>query len=525
MSAAGGRTPNKAYRLYVGLGTAGPVRAGSECALLVLGPPRSGKTTSIVVPNVLGAPGAVVSTSTKPDVVFATVAARSARGTCWLFDPSGSMAPPPGTKALRWSPVGGCEDWDAAAARAHAPASAARPGGGLIDANHWVERAEALLGPLLHAAALNAGGLRAVVSWTLSRDLAEPLGVLEANRATLARSSLAGVAHTEERERSGILSTAAGILSPYRCKATLDAAGAPNFDPRAFVRSADTVYICAPATAQDQLAPLVVALIEQVRSATYARASREMPVVFALDEVATIAPLPTLPAMVAEGGGQGALTLACLQDLSQARARWGVAAEGFLSLFGAKVVLPGIGDRATLELISALAGEADVTQRSVSRPLGWAAVWANNGGRAYRTSTTSMTRRPRLPVDAVARGKPGHGLLIAGSAAPCWVKLTAYFGHSPWRELAAGKRPQPFDTARPSGTKSPTDWLRRWKVPTKWQPWMVVALVVVLVAAATDSVFRAELANLILNLGLLVALAAWVRRRWRRWTRGWGRRP
>jgi len=467
----------------------------------------------------------VVSTSTKPDVLSATVAARSARGTCWLFDPSGSMAPPPGTKALRWSPVGGCEDWDAAAARAHALAGAARPGGGLVDANHWVERAEAVLGPLLHAAALSDGGLGAVVSWTLSRDLAQPLAILEAQHATLAGASLAGVAHTEERERSGILSTAAGILSPYRCQATLDAGCAPNFDPGAFVESADTVYICAPATAQDQLAPLVVALIEQIRSATYARASGKMPVVFALDEVATIAPLPTLPAMVAEGGGQGVLTLACLQDLSQARARWGVAAEGFLSLFGAKVILPGIGDRATLELVCALAGEMDVTQRSVSRPDGWGAVWANNGGRPYRTSTTSVTTRHRLPVDAVARGRPGHALLIAGSAAPCWVRLTACFQHSPWKELAAGLPPQPFATDRPSAKNPITDWLGHRKVPAKWQPWLVAAVVVVLVVAGTDAAFRAQLASVVIQLGLLVAVVAWLRRRWRRLTRSWGKRP
>ena len=78
------------------------------------------------------------------------------------------------------------------------------------------------------------------------------------------------------------------------------------------------------------------------------------PVVLALDEVANIAPIPDLPAMVSEGGGQGLLTLACLQDLSQARGRWGSAAEGFLSLFGTTVVLPGIGDVRTLEALSAL---------------------------------------------------------------------------------------------------------------------------------------------------------------------------
>ncbi|MGA3221318.1 MAG: hypothetical protein ABSE77_19970 [Acidimicrobiales bacterium] len=41
--------------------------------------------------------------------------------------------------------------------------------------------------------------------------------------------------------------------------------------------------------------------------------------------------------------------MACLQDLSQARARAGAAADGFFSLFGAKVLLPGIGDLRTLE--------------------------------------------------------------------------------------------------------------------------------------------------------------------------------
>ena len=47
------------------------------------------------------------------------------------------------------------------------------------------------------------------------------------------------------------------------------------------------------------------------------------PTLLALDEVANIAPIPDLPAMVSEGAGQGLLVLACLQDLSQARVRWG----------------------------------------------------------------------------------------------------------------------------------------------------------------------------------------------------------
>jgi len=88
-------------------------------------------------------------------------------------------------------------------------------------------------------------------------------------------------------------------------------------------------------------------------------------VLFALDEVANIAPLPALPALASEGGGQGLITLACLQDLSQARERWGQAAEGLFTLFGVKVILPGVADHRTLALISALGGQVEVPTTTV----------------------------------------------------------------------------------------------------------------------------------------------------------------
>ena len=80
---------------------------------------------------------------------------------------------------------------------------------------------------------------------------------------------------------------------------------------------------------------------------------------FALDEVANIAPLGELPQIASEGGGQGLTLLAALQDLSQARARWGKAADGFLTLFGTKLMLPGIADTNTLEAVSTMLGEYD----------------------------------------------------------------------------------------------------------------------------------------------------------------------
>jgi type IV secretory pathway TraG/TraD family ATPase VirD4 len=398
--------------------------AGTETATLIIGPPRSGKTSALVIPTVLDAPAAVVSTSTKPDVLMATAWRRIDFGRAFVFDPSGSVSLPRWVTRLRWSPVVGCETFDHAVAMAHALAQAARPGASLTESAHWVERAEALLAPLLFAAALGGQSIASLCQWVLARDLREPQAVITAAGHELAGAILMGVAATDERERSGIFSTAAGLLSAYRSDAVLESARTPNFDPVAFAASSDTLYICAPSQVQDQLAPLVVALLEAIRAATFARPTDAAPVVFALDEVANIAPLASLPALAAEGGGHGLVTLACLQDLSQARFRWGEVAEGFLTLFGAKVILPGIADYRTLQLISALAGDHDVETTTIGRTVG-------NYGRIRPSVSVSKVRRPRLPVDAIARGTPGHGLLISGTQM-AEVRLRPWWQHAYW---------------------------------------------------------------------------------------------
>jgi type IV secretory pathway TraG/TraD family ATPase VirD4 len=402
--------------------------------MLVVGPPRSGKTSCLMVPGVLDAPAAVVSTSTKGDVLEATVFRRYALGNCFVFDPTGSTPLPPGAYPLRWSPVVGCDTFESSVSMAHALGSAARPGSALGESAHWVERAEGLLAPLLFAANWANRDMASVCRWVLGRDLREPLAALEDSGHEMAQVVLAGVLATEDRERSGIFSTTAGLLGVYRSEAALATTVDPNFDPGAFARSSDSLYVCAPAHAQERLAPIVVALLEQIRSAVYARPQGAAPVVFALDEVASIAPLPSLPALAAEGGGQGLITVACLQDLSQARARWGEVAEGFFSLFNTKVVLPGIGDYDTLKLISALAGDVHVPTRSVNVPQrGWSTLIS---GQSHPASVTHSSEwRPRLPVDAVARGTPGHALCLQGSEL-FTTRMVPWWEHPAWSGVA-----------------------------------------------------------------------------------------
>ena len=401
----------------------------AETAVLVVGPPRSGKTSALVVPAVLDAPAAVVSTSTKDDVLAATARQRSWLGQVYVFDPTGSLVLPEFVTPLRWSPVVGCTSFDRAASMAHALVAAARPGAKATESGHWVERAEALLTPLLFAAARGGRSMASVCQWVLARDLREPQAVIAAAGHEVAAAILSGVAVTDERERSGIFSTAAGVLSAYRSDAVLASAREPNFNPVAFAASCDALYICAPSHEQDQLATLVVALLEAIRAAVITRPRDAAPVLFALDEVANIAPLPSLPSLAAEGGGQGLVTLACLQDLSQARARWGDAADGFLTLFGAKIVLPGVADARTLGLISSLAGERRVIVPSVTRSSFLADLIS--GSQPVATRTRSLTWRPTLPLDAVARGKPGHGLFIEGTAMHS-LRLVPWWEHPTW---------------------------------------------------------------------------------------------
>jgi type IV secretory pathway TraG/TraD family ATPase VirD4 len=154
--------------------------------------------------------------------------------------------------------------------------------------------------------------------------------------------------------------------------------------------------------------------------------------VFVLDEVANIAPLPGLPALVSEGGGQGLVTLACLQDLSQARARWGAAADGFLTLFGTKLLLPGVADLYTLQLVSALAGERQVTRTSVTEsghPL------APLFGGQYSIGTTRHTERvPAMRMDEISTMRQGTALVIGPGVTPRQIRLVPAW-EQPWRAV------------------------------------------------------------------------------------------
>ena len=426
---------NARHSIYVGRGSNGWMWAGAQRSALVLGPPRSGKTSSLVIPNILLSDGPVVSTSTKPDVLRATAVARGRDGWALLYDPSGEVECPKGVERVGWSPLHGASNWDTAVATADAMVRSSRHGGSPAVEHHWTERAGALLSVLLHAAASQELGVRHLLHWIDRHDGAEALEILSGSGSEdVATDLLTGIVATDPREQSGIWSTASGVLAAYRAESVLASTEAPPLDLRAFADGSNALYICSTGRRQRQFAPLVVALLGDVRDVTYARVRQGVvgaPTLLALDEVANIAPIPDLPAMVSEGGGQGLLVLACLQDLSQARERWGAAADGFMSLFGTTVVLRGIADMATLRAISVLAGEHEVASTNLTRSVG---SW----GRIRPTASVAASRVARLSPDAIARGVPGHAIVLGPHKEVHSVALTPSHHQGPWRPLTVG---------------------------------------------------------------------------------------
>jgi type IV secretory pathway TraG/TraD family ATPase VirD4 len=415
--------------------------ARPERAVLLLGPPRSGKTSGVIIPGLLSHTGPAVCTSTKPDVARATRRARSRFGRVWLFDPTGSSGSA-GGEELRWSPVTASVSWDGALLMARAMTAAAGVGTGTTHGSHWAKRSQALLAPFLHAAALDGRDMESVLDWVMRHQLDEAGILLEQERASrLAFGSLIGLLNTEDRERASIFSAAADALQAYISEAALDAAKDPNFQAEAFVASEDTIYIHAPAEEQAGAAPIVCGLLAEIRRATYhahQHGSLRGRVLFALDEVANIAPLEELPQIASEGGGQGLDLLAALQDLSQARARWGNAADGFLTLFGTKVILPGIADTRTLEAISTALGEYDRQTVATSRASsGIGAILAPQQPAGPLSTRTVSTQRTRvLSPGEIANIPAGHALHLNGLT---WELLAVTPAHStePWKTLTA----------------------------------------------------------------------------------------
>jgi type IV secretion system protein VirD4 len=195
-----------------------------------------------------------------------------------------------------------------------------------------------------------------------------------------------------------------------------------QFDTAAFLRGGGTLYLLGTTGAQLTVAPLITALVEDLvdaarrQAATTTGGRLEPPLTLLLDEAANIAPIPSLPNLLADGGGSGVTTVCVLQSLAQARARWGPAgADAMWDAATTKVVLGGLAHADDLARISRLAGDVDE------------AVHTRSYGPSGPAGSVSPRRLPALPVERLRTLPVGHSIVLARRTPPVHAVLTPWW--------------------------------------------------------------------------------------------------
>jgi hypothetical protein len=178
--------------------------------------PRTGKTTSRAVPAILDAPGAVLVTSNKRDVLDATRDPRRAAGPVWVFDPQSVAREEP--TEWWWNPLSYVTDEVRAAKMAEHFASGSRDPGARTDA-FFDPSAQDLLAGLLLAAALDDRPITDVYRWLTRPTDKEPVTILQNGGYELTADQVAGVVFAPEKQRGGVYGTADGLLpdQPASC--------------------------------------------------------------------------------------------------------------------------------------------------------------------------------------------------------------------------------------------------------------------------------------------------------------------
>jgi len=398
----------------------GAIRGSHEDVGLAVMAPRAGKTTSLAVPIVLQAPGAVVATSNKADLWAATAAIRAADRPrrVWVFDPQQIAYT---ERTWWWNPLAGVRSVEDADRLASHFMQEIRGGSG---GDFWVKAGGDLLASLLLAAAVDGRGVREVYRWLNDSASSRPADLLDEHGFPAVAQGLRGRQLGAIETKEGIYETARSAASCLRngqIMAWVDGGDpADAFDVEAFAASADTLYLLSKRD-EGAAAPLVAALTDQILRAAIRRAEAaggrlDPPMTVCLDEAANVCKIKDLPDLYSHLGSRGITPLTILQSYRQGVGVWGET--GMDTLWSAatiKIVGAGLDDPRFTEDLSRLVGEHDVDTETLS-------------GSAQGRSWSVSPRRQRILEAGTIRAMPkGRGLLFATGARAAAVALRPWY--------------------------------------------------------------------------------------------------
>jgi type IV secretion system protein VirD4 len=403
-------------------------------SLLLFGPTLSGKTLSFVIPTVLRWRGPVIATSSKVDLLLATITRRRRRGRVYLLDPFRASGMP----SIRWSPLVGSRSWAGALDMAYWLTQAASVSHSIQTAEFWETLAKNLLAPLLYAAANKPGQtMLTVVRWANEYQTAdEVLAVFAAMEQAdpddpgpgLARSAFLASVKADSRRKDSIYGTAQVLLDVYKYPAVAETASGCDIDREVFLRGYDsagrpvdnTVFVFAPEHRQDQLRPLFEAFIcWLIRAAEdrYAATGTALdpPLLVMLDEAANIAPLRKLGTYASSLASQGVQLVAVFQNFGQIKDRYGTQASTIVTNFLVKVLMGATTDRELLDLLTYLISKEEVAQESLTY-----------GVDGARVATAAIRQRDLAPVHSLVQQRPGQALALLSYRRPVRLRVRPY---------------------------------------------------------------------------------------------------
>lgn len=392
-------------------------------SLLVVGPTGSYKTTGLTIPAILEWSGPVLSVSAKPDGFTATAGARNLLdGDVQVYDLSGVVD----SQSGGWSPLPAAATPLGAEQVAYAMARLSGTTSGLGGSNHWERVAKRLIAPLLHACHLGGYSLDQFIKWVLTGNHNEAIRLLDGAGATVFAAQLRAHGEKDPKYQASAAGTVETVIDAYSHPRVLELANSPTITPGWLLDGRpNSLYLIGAPAEQQLLAPVFLALIDELLKAALAAGMRGRPsrLLVVLDEAANIAPLPDLATLASISRDLGVQLITVYQDLAQPREVYGTKWATVVNNHLAKLGLSGITDQETLRYFTGTIGQEDLNTASSS------------SGPGGVTVSSRPERRPVIDERRMRELPPGSGVLLYGSRPPVRVRLRPFWRIPAWKHL------------------------------------------------------------------------------------------
>jgi len=391
--------------------------------------PRAGKTSCVCVPQIVEAPGAVIATSNKRDIVDLTRGPRSRKGVVWVHDAQDIIGEEP---SWWWNPLSFVRDMERAEALTDIFISSASSAGAKQDA-YFESDGKRLLSHMFFAAARANKPITDVFTWAQDPDDKTPRNDLhEAGYPQLAEA-LDGIQSLTPKQRDGVYGTMrpwVNVLSYERVIPWITDDGSrgrrPEFDHTRFATTTDTLFLISKegaGTARAIAAALAVAVLTEAeeRAAEQPRGRLATPMMGVLDEVANVVRWRQLPDVYSHYGSRGIVLSSFFQSWDQGIEAFGE--QGMRKLWSAsniRVAGSGLSDDTFLPFLSRIVGDHDVVRRTAS----------TTGN--FRRQYSSAVHRERTLDESDLGALPQGRAILSTSGMPTALLKLEHFSDKPY---------------------------------------------------------------------------------------------